>query len=407
MKKKYLILFALAVVTLTLLLSGCGGNVDNLEGKYVATFELNGGKLNIGTTEVSSKINYAYDPDSYILDPATYGNYQISRPGYIFTGWYKTAECNENEKWDFTTQKITSEKLTLFAGWEKEIVYTFTVCYPNGDSLVTLGTYKVDEGAVFEDYRKYAEERDGFTPFGYYADAGYTTPWNFAEKHPGGETDTDIKVYVDYLEGDWIIVNNYSELKSAIGKGNIYLNADIDCEGKELFFKGDFKFTLEGNGHTVSNFTVNKSGTSMNPAVAIFNNLTDTAVIKDVNFSNISAVGVSYPWKLKGGEGEIKDITIENYRAHAIAFAEITAFDNCKIENVRLSNIDICVEGEERELTEAILKQRGMNVVEVNNAKNITFDNVNIRMEKSAEQAWNALFSENNCNNVKRINCNF
>ena len=30
MKKKYLILFALAVVTLTLLLSGCGGNVDNL-----------------------------------------------------------------------------------------------------------------------------------------------------------------------------------------------------------------------------------------------------------------------------------------------------------------------------------------------------------------------------------------
>ena len=322
MKKKYLILFALAVVTLTLLLSGCGSNVDNLEGKYVATFELNGGKLNIGTTEVSSKINYAYDPDSYILDPATYGNYQISRPGYIFTGWYKTAECNENEKWDFTTQKITSEKLTLYAGWEKEIVYSFTVCYADGDNLVTLGTYKVSEGAAFEDYRKYAEERDGFTPFGYYADAGYTTPWNFAEKHPGGETDTDIKVYVDYLEGDWIIVNNYSELKSAIGKGNIYLNADIDCEGKELFFKGDFKFTLEGNGHTVSNFTVNKFGTSMNPAVAIFNNLTDTAVIKDVNFKDVIF--------------KFSDVSAGNVRDRKVAALAVNA-GNCTVTNVTVS----------------------------------------------------------------------
>ena len=322
MKKKYLILFALAVVTLTLLLSGCGSNVDNLEGKYVATFELNGGKLNIGTTEVSSKINYAYDPDSYILDPATYGNYQISRPGYIFTGWYKTAECNENEKWDFTTQKITSEKLTLYAGWEKEIVYSFTVCYADGDNLVTLGTYKVSEGAAFEDYRKYAEERDGFTPFGYYADAECTTPWNFDEKHPGGEVDTDIKVYVDYLEGDWIIVNNYSELKSAIGKGNIYLNKDIDCEGKELCYEGNFKFTFEGNGHTVSNFTVDKFGTQMKPRVAIFKNLTDTAVIKDVNFKDVIF--------------NFSEVSKGNERERMVA-ALATEAGNCTVTNVTVT----------------------------------------------------------------------
>ena len=154
-----------------------------------------------------------------------------------------------------------------------------------------------------------------------------------------------------------------------------------------------------------SNIVIERGGTAFNFMTSYAHN--GEAFIEDVNFSNVSAACVSFPWKLKGSEGAIKDITIENYRANAIAFSEITALDNCKIENVRLSNIDIHIEGEERELTEAILKQRGMNVIEVNNAQNITFDNVNVRLEKCAEATWNSLFAENNCNNVKKINCDF
>ena len=154
-----------------------------------------------------------------------------------------------------------------------------------------------------------------------------------------------------------------------------------------------------------SNITIERCGTAFNFMTSYAHH--GEAFIEDVNFSNISAAQASFPWKLKGSEGAIKDITIENYRARVIAFAEITALDKCKIENVRLSNIDICVEGEERELTEAILKQRGMNIVEVNNAQNIIFDRVNIRTEKDAEQSFSALFAENNSDNVKRINCNF
>jgi len=155
----------------------------------------------------------------------------------------------------------------------------------------------------------------------------------------------------------------------------------------------------------LSNIVIERGGTAFNFMTSYSNH--GEAFIEDVNFNNVSAVGVSFPWKLKGSEGAIKNITIENYRAHVIAFAEITALDNCKIENIRLSNIDVFVDGEERELTEAILKQRGMNVVEVNNAKNITLDNINICVEKSAEQSWNSLFVENNCQNIKKLNCNF
>ena len=96
MTKKSLIVLTLLAVTLTLLLSGCGKSDQDLEGMYVVSFEMNGGALDIQTSNVTSRINYAYQPGSHILDPSTYGNYEISRAGYRFTGWYKSAECNEN-----------------------------------------------------------------------------------------------------------------------------------------------------------------------------------------------------------------------------------------------------------------------------------------------------------------------
>ena len=87
MNKKHLILLALLTVTLTILLSGCGKAEQNLEGMYIATFDLNQGKLDIMTSVVTTKINYAYEPDSLIMDPSTYNNYEILRSGYRFTGW--------------------------------------------------------------------------------------------------------------------------------------------------------------------------------------------------------------------------------------------------------------------------------------------------------------------------------
>ena len=265
MKTKYLILLALLAATLTLLLSGCGKSEQDLDGMYVATFEMNGGTLDLKSFNVSSKINYAYEPNSYILDPATHGNYEISRSGYRFTGWYTSKECRPEELWDFSTNTIESEKLTLYAGWIKEIVYTYSVCYTDGEQTQKLGVYNVSAGAVFEDYRGYADDRDGFTATGYYTDAACTIPWDFTSVHPGGATDTDIPVYVDYISGEWLIVDSYTKLLDAIGDGNIYLTSDIDCNGGTLFFSGTFRHIFEGNGYTVSNFTVNKSGGALMP----------------------------------------------------------------------------------------------------------------------------------------------
>lgn len=322
MMKKSLIVLAFLAAALTLVLSGCSGGTQDLEGKYIATFELNGGTLDIGTSNVSNKINYAYDPGSLLMDPSTYGNYKISRAGYIFTGWYKTQECRDGEQWDFSKDAINSEKVTLYAGWIKAIVYTYSVCYVDGTDTTTLGTYNVQAGAAFEDYRNHAGKRDNHTAVGYFSDPACTIPWDFTTVHPGGETDTDIPVYVSYIEGDWILVNSYSKLISSVGKGNIYLTADIDCEGQELFFRGSFTQVFEGNGYTVKNFKVEKFGSRLMPSVAIFQTLGAGAEIRNVSFENAT----------------YRFMDVENANKIKVGALAIDARE-CKVTNVTVSGV--------------------------------------------------------------------
>ena len=289
MKRKLLIIIALAlsVVALTVLLSGCAGGDDSLEGKNIVTFEINGGVLNYGTSSTDNKVNYAYHPSTYIKDPTTFPNYSISRNGYNFTGWYTSKDCKPNEKWDFS-QPFNTETLTLFAGWELAVKYTYSVNYMNGEEKVSLGTYKVSSGDKFEDWRKYADDRDDYTSIGYFSDPECTAPWDFTTTHPGGASDLDVPVYIKYIEGNWKLVDTYDKLCSAVKSGNVYLTADIDCGGEEFYVSGTFNNIFEGNGFKVTNFTVNKAGTTFNPSCAIFQTLGESADIRNVSFENVT-----------------------------------------------------------------------------------------------------------------------
>ena len=287
MIKKKLIFIALITLALALLLSGCSGEGDELEGKNIVTFEMNGGTLNYGTSSTNTKVNYAYHPGTYILDPTTISTYSISRNGYNFTGWYTSSECKSDEKWDFT-KTFDTETLVLYAGWEKAIKYTYTVCYKDGDAQTSLGSYSVESGEKFEDWRGFADKRAGYTGIGFYSDADCLVEWDFGYGHPGGDADCDIPVYVKYIEGEWKLGDSFDELKSALSSGNVYLTADIDCGGAELPMRDFNDKIFEGNGFTVSNFTVEKSTSKIKPAVAIFKSLGEGAVVRNVSFVDVT-----------------------------------------------------------------------------------------------------------------------
>jgi len=292
MNKKQLIFIGLAVLvlTLTLTLSGCGREELDLSDKSIVVFELNGGTIDFKTSSTNTRINFAYQPGTKILDPAKdIPNYSLLREGYEFTGWYTSAECLPGDEWDFDTI-FEEESLTLYAGWKKIPVYTFALYYTDGDKTVKHDeVYKVEAGKGFDDWKNIAAKREGYTPYGYYSDKELTQKWDGDFKHPGGESDLEIPVYVKYIKGNWALVNDVEALINAYNMGkNIYLLNDIECEGAELAFGGVYTGIFEGNNYTISNFTVNKSGQALIPQCSIFSNLGENSEIRNVKFDNVT-----------------------------------------------------------------------------------------------------------------------
>lgn len=287
MKKHLLTL--LVLVLAALLLVSCGrGDGLSLDGKLVATFDVNGGTLDYKTSNTHTKINYAYEPGSFLLDPSEIAGYSLYRDGYNFTGWYTSKDCLPSERWDFETRTIDQGNILLYAGWEKAIKHTYTICYPDGENVVTLNAYDVKEGDTFSDWRGFADKRQGYTAVAFYSDASLTTPWDTSFTHPGGETDNDVRVYVKYIEGTWELVSSFAQLNTALKNNkNVYLTTDIDCEGKELSYTTTYNKILEGNGYTVSNFTVTASTKQLyTRRCAIFTALGAKAEIRNVNFAD-------------------------------------------------------------------------------------------------------------------------
>ena len=279
------------VALLTLTLSGCDKGGYDIDGMNIVTFEMQGGMLEYGTSSTDTEINFAYHPGTYILDPTTIPNYKLIRQDYNFTGWYTSPECKSSERWDFSTP-FNTENLTLYAGWEKAIKFTYTVYFVDGEGAsVSLGQYEVKTGDGFSDWRNFAKGRKGYTPMGYYSDADLCTVWDDSFTHPGGDVDLDVAVYVDYIEGEWELVNDYASLRDAIKSGkNVYLQSNIDCGGAVLvdpLIVSTYNGVFEGNGFTVSNLVANASG-SLRPAVAIFKSLGDGAEIRNVSFTSVS-----------------------------------------------------------------------------------------------------------------------
>ena len=288
--KKLLIFISMVVLTLTLTLalSGCSGSTDEFEGKNIVTFDVNGGVLNYVTSSTQTNLKFAYYPGTYIVDPTTIAKYSIAKNGYDFTGWYTDKDSTPSSKWDFKTI-FDVESLTLYAGWEKSVKYTYSVYYVDESDGTEhkLGVYDVLAGGTFSDWSKYANKREGYTSMGFYSDKELTADWDSSFKHPGGESDCDIAVYVKYIEGEWEIASNFDQLKRAISRGNVYLTADIDCEGKELTAQS-FSGIFNGNGYKISNIKVAKGGVASTPTSAIFMELTSTAEINHVTFENVT-----------------------------------------------------------------------------------------------------------------------
>ena len=116
-KKNILIVILLCLLTFV---TGCNKNSEEPEGIKVI-YELNGGIFQNCTLPVRQYYQYEenqkkliYAPDKFVENDA------VSKSGHELEGWY-TDEALTN-KWNFETDEITDEGITLYAKIMKKLL---------------------------------------------------------------------------------------------------------------------------------------------------------------------------------------------------------------------------------------------------------------------------------------------
>ncbi len=348
-----------------------------------AVFYLEGGVCQNSHEKVSYLYNFnGTVTDMLIMDPnvlETNPNDMILKSGYHIEGWYKTKTVNldgsvtYSDKWDFERDRMTIDGVTLYAKWEENRTYKYELYYKdsNGND-VYLDGYECKEGAKFSDTLIRNKTVSGFTSLGYLDELGNVWDNNF--KHPGGDADLTIKVYLDLIEGDYTVVKTANQFRNALSRGqNIYLYNDIDFDEDEINFSS-YSGTILGNGYTVSNFTIgyddsrtglkgeldDLTGAANHLYVSLFFELKG-ATIKDLTFKDA-----------------IVDIDTRNTQIKYLVFAPlaITA-NNTTLENVNFTgkfDITKIPECEKIIITDKFCYQELENV-EISDDSKLTFKN--------------------------------
>ncbi|MBQ8741619.1 MAG: hypothetical protein IJY79_08755 [Clostridia bacterium] len=345
------LVFSLLALTFVFLLSGCGENTtpyetNNNEGYTVSVkFDANGGTFTTNTSVIVDSLNTDGKSAVALISPDDSRRdndaFTASKNGHFLAGWYKerieTTDSDGNtfytyaEKWDFENDvlKIDNNKeysadepaLTLYAAWvplfeiefysldSGELIDTMQFD-PTGEKQLSVPAWNEETGAVeMFDF----PERDGYTYNKAYFDAAGTneltgetlTHPGVVNEKDGTATDSVLKLYVDWTEGEWYRIYNVDQfIESASLNGNYELFADLDFTDEiwpTTFMYGNFGGVIKGNGHTIKNVEATQTNNSKVNA-GLFGQLTDTANISDLNFENVTftikagtrKVGTSY-----------------------------------------------------------------------------------------------------------------
>lgn len=339
---KKAILFVLLIVSVVLVAVGCAATVNpyhtnDAEGYNISIkFDANGGFFTTNTSVIV---------DSYKLEdlpvdlPSGDGTITLLAPddprrdkaaftavknGYFLAGWYAQRNGEgENvtyaDKWDFEKDTLrvkvdgnysaSEPVLTLYAAWiplmEIEIYdlnfgsqinsIAFSPLEADPEHIL-LPSWDDKTGTILMGkFPKY----DGHTWGDVYLDAEGTQKVDGTElAHPGKINydnatveNATMKLYVDYLEGDWFHITSAKQLvDNASVSGNYILEADLDFADQiwpTAFMHGNFTGTIVGNGHKISNVTLTQTNNSK-VNTGLFGQLTEKASISDVTFENIT-----------------------------------------------------------------------------------------------------------------------
>lgn len=285
MKHKLKILFTVLLVVLTLaVLAGCKAEQDqyaiNDKNGYTVSvqYHTNGGQFASGTYVLTDSYNVSGKTELMLLDP---NDSRRSEPklaqnnGYFLAGWYteRTDTGKTDEKgnpiysysgyWDFEKDVLSLEAgksysagepvLKLYAAWVPnfsfeiydlktgELVDSVLIDPTDAEELeLELSTWDKSTGRLS---KKDIPVKDNHTFNGLYLDAEGTQKVEEASLMHAGKldletataTDPAMKLYVDYMEGNFVAVYTAEDLLDKLSSGkDVIIMEDLDFTVKVL-----------------------------------------------------------------------------------------------------------------------------------------------------------------------------
>ena len=334
------VLMACMLLVSLLFITACGAEATPYEkndaDNYSVSvrYDANGGIFTTNTSVIVDSYNISDLPvnsggqvEIALLSPddarRSHDAFSAVNNGHFLAGWY--AQRTENadgtysysDAWNFEEDVLEVDPngsytasepvVTLYAVWVPMFAVEFydlasgeyldSYTYnPTLDGEILVPTWDEESGAI-EMYK--FPERDGYTFNGAYYDAEGTQAVDTAALVHSGTVDVAsgtaqnavLKVYIDWMEGEWYHIYTAEQLKdNASVNGSYILHADLDFSDEiwpTSFMYGNFAGTIQGNGHTISNVVVEQTNNSKVYA-GVFGNLTESACLSDVKFENVT-----------------------------------------------------------------------------------------------------------------------
>ncbi|MDE7164223.1 MAG: hypothetical protein K2O04_02205 [Clostridiales bacterium] len=312
-----ILLIALAALGV-FVFAGCSEDYDILQDYPVGvTYDFQG-----GTADNKTSVLVHVKENSYIPAPTVSGKgVRIpSREGYTFAGFF-LAETDENgevvrdadgnisvtdTEWNFDVDTVLDKNITLCAKWAADC--TVFVHYGVGYTLTSEIKIKRYADGSFEKLRasQLPKSTDEFTIISYkYKKDSYdendeisanipehTLPDGFFGDDQTGE------IWCESIAGAYRVIRTARDLVVAgVGEDiNYYLLADLDManatyndEKASSKIPTVYNGKFIGNGHTVSNFTLNLTALDIScDSFGLFRTLGANAEISDVTFENVT-----------------------------------------------------------------------------------------------------------------------
>lgn len=230
MRKKRMVIKRIIAIGLLLALSmGVMAGCETAKGVYTVAFDT---CTNLQTNKIKERTVKAGE---LVSQPNVYPS-EEKYSNYLIEGWYTEPEYVN--KWDFTKDVVTRDMI-LYAKWDKQFLVRYFTSF---DRQPRLGVF-VAEG-------DFAEKQEyiipGYKVMGYYADEGYSIPYDF-EKPITGDTD----IYIRTSEGLWwdgkTIAENWI-VEKATGDSSVLGEISYEEKGKESYARVDFGYNERPDG---------------------------------------------------------------------------------------------------------------------------------------------------------------